>query len=129
MASTKIRKSILIFSDRGRMNFPALADAGVEIFWAATIREARDEFERRTALNAVIVELKEGVERGLEFCEIVHVTRPAVAIVFVRSAQRPSLAPHCAHRVLDPETNASDLEGEILLLLENAPAPSDRRSA
>ncbi len=122
-------KSILIVRDRPRLQLRNLVDAGIQLHWTADLHEARDEFNRLSELSAVIVDMQQSVERGLEFCEIVHMLRPAVIILFVRSALRPSVEPRCAHRVLDPEVTESDLEKEILLLLEKAPAPPGRRSA
>ncbi len=122
-------KAILVFRDRPGSSLMSLAEFGVDVHWAANVREAREEFARLRRLDAVVVDVREGVERGLEFCEIVHITRPSVPILFVRSQSRPSLEPHCAHRILDAETTEDDLANEIVVLLENAPAPPDRRTA
>ena len=107
------RKIILIYRDRPSSPLQALIHSGIRIYWASTLAEARDNFEHMPFLDAVVVDLENNVEQGLEFCDIVHVRRADVPIVFVRSANRVSIAPHCAQRVLDPEVSEEDLAREI----------------
>ena len=119
---------ILVFRDRPRLAFSVLRQSGIQTHWAANLREARDCFQKLPDLRAIIVDAQENVEKGMEFCEIVHVNRPRLPILFVRSVNRPLLEPRCANRILDPEVTEEDLADEILLLI-NEIAPPNTRSA
>lgn len=122
------RKIILIYRDRPTAHLQALEHSGIHIQWASTLAEARHHFEHMPFLDAVVVDLENRAEQGLEFCDIVHVRRPDLPIIFVRSANRLSLAPHCAHRVLDPDISEQDLAREIQQALEEPGALRRKRA-
>jgi CheY-like chemotaxis protein len=111
-----------VYRDRPRLQFLSLLQSGILSYWATTLREAREQFERLPFLDAVVIDVENNVERGLEFCDIVHVNKPSLPIVFVRSMKRVGLAPHCAHRILAAEIPEDILASEILDLIDSPPS-------
>jgi CheY-like chemotaxis protein len=121
-------KTILVFRDRPRLQLRPLAASGIRVLYVTSIQEARKEFERQKQLDAIVVDALDGVERALEFCEIVHVNRPLIPILFVRSSHRTSLEPYCAAKVLDPEISEDELSQNIIDLLLAYSAPGRKQA-
>ena len=120
--------AILIYRDRTHLPLQRLSERGVDVQLVDNLHEAREELDRLASFHAMVVDVQSDVERALEFCDIVHVLDPKMPIVFVRSNQRLSLAPHSATRILDPDVSQADLAREILEVLDFGSA-SERKPA
>lgn len=123
-----MKSTIFIYRDRTHLQLQELSENGVAAQIVDNIHEARAHLERLSSYEAIVVDVQSDVERALEFCDIVHVLDPKMPIIFVRSSQRLSLAPHSATRILNPDVEHAELVAEILNVLDSD-SSSERKPA